>query len=123
MKTALPLFAIVALSACATVPAPVRADGFAGLGERTRAGPLLVRPDKVVEDSRCPMNARCVWAGRVVVRTTVWESGRASSRDLTLGVPMAVSGAELVLDTVEPGRTTGSAIVPGDWQFHYEVRR
>lgn len=123
MKIALPLAALIALSACATVPATVRADGFAALGERTRAGALIVRPDKVVEDSRCPMNARCVWAGRVIVRTSVWDGKRVSSQDLTLGMPITVAGVQLVLDTVEPGRTTGSSIAPGDWRFHYEVRR
>ena len=32
---------------------------------------LIVRPLEVVEDSRCPQNARCVWAGRLRLRVAV----------------------------------------------------
>jgi hypothetical protein len=68
-----PLLAALGLAACATVPtaAPIRDDGLAHLGEATRVGKLVVTPRLVVEDSRCPINARCVWAGRAVVRTDV----------------------------------------------------
>lgn len=32
---------------------------------------LRVRPLEVLEDSRCPQNARCVWAGRLRLRVNV----------------------------------------------------
>src|SRR5699024_2605974 len=64
MKTALPL-ALLALSACATVaePPPAPTDGIAraALGERVYVDGPRVTPLQVLEDSRCPMNARCVW--------------------------------------------------------------
>lgn len=44
----------------------VRVNENANLGEG-----LIVRPLEVVEDSRCPQNARCVWAGRLRVRVAV----------------------------------------------------
>lgn len=34
-------------------------------------GGLRVRALEVLEDSRCPQNARCVWAGRLRVRVAV----------------------------------------------------
>jgi hypothetical protein len=44
----------------------VRIGETANLG-----GGLRVRPLDVVEDSRCPQNTRCVWAGRLRVRVSV----------------------------------------------------
>jgi hypothetical protein len=54
----------VALAAPGVVA--VRIGETADLG-----GGLRVRPTEVVEDSRCPQNARCVWAGRLRVRVAV----------------------------------------------------
>ncbi|MDX2276088.1 MAG: hypothetical protein NW206_11620 [Hyphomonadaceae bacterium] len=44
----------------------------AGLGDTADLGAgLSVRPIDVLEDSRCPQNARCVWAGRLRLRVAV----------------------------------------------------
>ncbi|WP_408587615.1 hypothetical protein [Novosphingobium sp.] len=118
MKTLLAALAFVPLAACATIPAVVRDDGFARLGETTRAGPVSVRADEVLEDSRCPMNARCVWAGRVVLAATVTQEGRAQQRKLVLGEPALVRGGAIMLDSVEPPTRTDTPIKPGDYRFH-----
>ncbi len=88
------LFAAFALAACASptgdpTPTPLpqhiqmdldqraaalRAEGVvaAGIGETADLGNgLRVRPLEVLEDSRCPQNARCVWAGRLRLRVIV----------------------------------------------------
>jgi len=54
----------------------VRLNETADLGDGLR-----VRPLEVLEDSRCPQNARCVWAGRLRVRVSVEGVGE---RDVTL---------------------------------------
>jgi hypothetical protein len=43
---------------------------------------LVVRPLAVVEDSRCPQNARCVWAGRLRLNVAIEGVGE---REITLG--------------------------------------
>lgn len=53
------------------------------VGENANLGDgLVVRPLEVVEDSRCPQNARCVWAGRLRVRVAVEGVGE---REVILG--------------------------------------
>ena len=108
----LPLLSLIAIGACAALPNPPREDGSARLGEPTRVDRFTVRPTAVVEDSRCPENARCIVAGRLVVRTTV--NGR--SRNLELGKP-DVSG--IILDSAEPAKRTDRRILPGAWRFHF----
>ena len=117
------LFAALALAACAhaaggpgPAPAPqsplarqiladnarldgeLRAEGVvaAGIGETADlGGGLTVRPLEVIEDSRCPANVTCVWAGRLRLRAQV--SGVV--RELTLGE----AGYGVLLAVVKPG--------------------
>jgi hypothetical protein len=109
MRSIFPLSAVLALTACATFPAaaPIRSDGRARLDQATRVGALVVTPRAIVEDSRCPINARCVWAGRAIVRADVAGSGWHEARDLTLGERITIHGFPLGLVSIDPGRTAG----------------
>ncbi|WP_419809498.1 hypothetical protein [Sphingomonas sp.] len=91
-----------------------------GLHQTQRVGPYRVMPVRVVEDSRCPMNARCVWAGRLVVRATIVRGRTRMTRDLTLGEPAAPG---LVLDSVSPDRVAGEQPAPRPYRFHFAVVR
>ena len=116
-KTLLALIPAIALASCAVIPKGERTDGFAMIGETTLVGSAKVRPDALIEDSRCPMNARCVWAGRVIVEATVMRGGAFETKRFTLGEP--VDG--LMLDTVEPGRMTDTQLKASDYRFHFSV--
>lgn len=126
MKAIAILFAtLVSLSGCATVPhagAPIRSDGLANIDQPTRLGALVVTPQAVVEDSRCPINARCVWAGRLILRTRIDGRGWQETVDLTLGEPYRTRGTGLVLVSGEPGRIAGSPPSPPASLFGFEIR-
>lgn len=126
MKRAFTLFAMLALAACATLPAsggPIRTDGMARLNESTRVGALVVTPRAVVEDSRCPINARCVWAGRAIVRTQIDGASRREITHMELGRPYITHGVGLQLTSVEPGKLAGSETDPAQYIFAYEGGR
>ena len=114
MRSIVTLFAAFALAACASLPtaAPVRSDGLARIGEATRIGALVVTPRSVLEDSRCPINARCIWAGRVIVRTEIAGAGWRETLNLTLGERVATHGTTLGLTSVEPGKMAGAQPTP-----------
>jgi hypothetical protein len=116
--------AALALAACATPPpgsALVRSDGLAALGERSAVGGLVVTPLKVVEDSRCPVNARCIWAGRLVLRTQVAGAGWTETRDLELGEPQAVGNDRITLVSARPEPMAGAE--RGPYLFAFEGGR
>ncbi len=119
------MLAALGLAACATVPAaaPIRADGFARMGEATRVGSLVVTPRAIIEDSRCPINARCVWAGRAVVRTDVSGPGWRETLTLTLGQRATTHGLGLALTSLEPGKMAGAEAQPLDYLFGFEAGR
>lgn len=86
-------------SSCAT-PRPV--EGPVRLGEIAFVNGPKVRPDAVIEDSRCPIDVQCVQAGRVTVRVTVIGGGWSRQLDLTSGISVPVADGSLTLVAVTP---------------------
>ena len=120
MKLIIPV-ALLALTACATVPASEFANGpTAPLGEVANLEGLTVRPLEIVEDSRCPAAVQCVWAGRVRIRAEISGDG---TRELTLGEPAAVSGGTLTLVDVRPGKRTPETIPQRAYQFTFRFEQ
>ncbi|MBY0564988.1 MAG: hypothetical protein K2P58_12480 [Hyphomonadaceae bacterium] len=123
------LFAVFAVAACAqtqatapTTPAyelpqhiredlaqreaALREPGVvaAGVGQTADlGGGLRVRPLEILEDSRCPQNARCVWAGRLRLRVSVEGAGEREITDDATAVQTTRGSFALV------------AISPGPW--------
>ncbi|MEO6255426.1 MAG: hypothetical protein ABIO69_01310 [Sphingomicrobium sp.] len=117
-------FATLALSllaACATAPAPVLAGPTAGLGELAHSGDVWVRPLAVLEDSRCPATVQCVWAGQVRIRAEITSQRARTTRDMTLGKPVLVSGGSITLADVQPGKLAPGTTDPRAYRFTFET--
>jgi hypothetical protein len=126
------MFAALMLAACASAPAgggtptpdtsalpqhiqedlaqrdaALHASGVvvAGLNQTADlGGGLRVRPLEVLEDSRCPQNARCVWAGRLRLRVNVEGVG---DREVTADEgAVATPHGSFALVAVSPGPWT-----------------
>jgi hypothetical protein len=121
------LLLVTGLAALALMtPTAAVAGPEARIGRTATVDGLRVRPLALVEDSRCPMNARCVWAGRVVVRVAVSGRGRTVTRLLTLGEAMDHAGGKLSLVAAEPNRMAGAPQAPARryrFTFSYDRRR
>ena len=117
-----PLIALaaVALTACATVP-PASSGPTAGLNQVATVNGIELRPIKVVEDSRCPANVQCVWAGRLVVRARMTGSGWTQIRDFELGVAQAVDQYLVTLVSAEPPKTAPGQIDPRAYRFTFSA--
>lgn len=86
--------------------AALREPGIVAAGLNQTAdlgGSLRVRPLEVLEDSRCPQNARCVWAGRLRLRVAIDGVGEREITD---------DGAAIQTPN---GAVTLAAISPGPW--------
>ena len=121
MRTLLPLSVVALLAACATIPVEATKDGmaFARFGQTAYVDGPRVTPIRLLADSRCPMEARCVWAGEVRILERV-RTGRGSSmRELTLGKPIPVADGELELASVMPPRSTQRQIRRRDYRFGF----
>ena len=119
--TALAFPSALLLAACATTAgAPVPDANDVALGQRAYVDGPLVQPVEVVEDSRCPANARCVWAGRVRVKM-IWIRGNGETQpfEATLGEETQLADGKFTLESVRPEKRTDTAIKPGDYRFSF----
>ena len=114
----LPMVAAALLSGCVTTQ-HYNDDGSsdAKLGQTVNLGGPKVTPLKVLEDSRCPMEARCVWAGRVRLSVRVTTGRGTTVQELASDKPLAVADGQLELQSVMPPRSTQRALVPSDYRF------
>ncbi len=118
---ALGLAALIVLGASPATAMPH--DDLVRLGQTLRIDRTSIRPIRVIEDSRCPANARCIWGGRVVVRADV-RTGRYRQRmDLTLGEARQIANRTITLTSVEPIRFTNSVLRPGDYRLGFTLTR
>ena len=119
------LFALPALAllgACSTVSDgdAICPGGLVPLGQPVRVGRLVATPLEVVEDSRCPENARCITAGRLIVSTEIEGLGWHETLPLTLGEHYATHGTSITLVTGLPEQQAGRHPVPADYRFAFE---
>lgn len=108
----------VALTGCATTGV-TGASHPVKIGQTTDLGGPKLRPVKLIEDSRCPANARCVWAGRLVLRVDVRGRNWHRLMDLTLGEPQAVASGMITLVSVNPPNYTNTPLKPRDYRFDF----
>jgi hypothetical protein len=72
--------------------------------------------DAVTEDSRCPVNVECVWAGQAVLHLTAARPGETEALTLTLGSetmvpePIGDTGVFLTVSDLQPYPVAGTPI-------------
>ena len=124
MKRTLPRLTLAAalvsaLSGCITFRTVDDGITRARIGQTVQVGGISVMPTRVVEDSRCPADVQCVWAGRVRLAATV----NGAPSELTLGVPASVAGAALTLVEVYPAARKDTTYYPDEYRFGFSARR
>lgn len=109
--------AALLLAGCVT--SRVNEDGSvdARLGQTVNLGGPRVTPLQVLEDSRCPMEARCVRAGSVRLSVRVTTGAGTRVQKLVSDKPLPVADGQLELVSVMPPRSTQHGIRPGDYRF------
>lgn len=105
------------LTACMTTPEP-RTDGSdVALGQEAYVDGPIVKPVAVLEDSRCPMDAQCVWAGRVRLKM-LWIRARGNQEfELTTEQPTQIADGAIRLLSVRPEKRTDRQLKPEDYRF------
>ena len=120
------LLALPALGGCAIIPDTPRVGQEAAsqgtpiaLGQSAWLGDAIVTPLAVVEDSRCPVDAQCVQAGKLTVSTRITSTHWQQTVPLTLGEPYRVMSRNFVLVSATPTNSAGQDIPPGAYRFAF----
>lgn len=124
MKRDFALIALLSLSACVTTAgteAPLPDGNNVPLGRSAYVDGPIIRPVKVIEDSRCPINARCIWAGTVKIEAIWARPNGGRTIELELGKPIPIADGSLELTDVSPSRMAGEGrgLKPEDYRFSF----
>ena len=113
----------VLLAGCVTTRTNDDGSVNARLGQTVNAGGLKVTPLQVLEDSRCPIEAKCIWAGRVRLSVRVASGAGSSIQELSTDKPLQVAVGHLVLQGVMPPRSTQRTLALSDYRFTFKFSR
>lgn len=105
----------------AECPALPKTATVAGLNQRIFTEGIFITPLQVEEDSRCPADAVCVWAGAVKLLVKLERETEIQETVLTLGSPITFAGERVSLDAVSPAPRAGKTIAPEEYRFSFLV--
>ena len=109
------------LTGCAGGPPPFSAEGTAvAIPDGVHVGQIAAVPQVLLEDSRCPANVQCVWAGRVVLSTRIYGPDFDETVPLTLGEPYTTHDTSLTLVSALPEKMAGEEIPAPTYSFAFE---
>lgn len=84
---------------------------------------ITITPIELVEDSRCPTDATCAWAGTVNVRALLKVPSGEASELFEFGKPRVVEGITITLVEVNPVPDSRKPIRSEDYAFSFQVTR
>ena len=120
------LAALVALTlaGCATTAPPLTGP-TAPLGGTATVDGVAIRPLSIVEDSRCPTDVVCVWAGRLIILAEVAFGGGSESwrGPLTMGEPHSHGSETVMLVSALPDKLAATPVRPSEYHFTFAVAR
>lgn len=112
---------VTALPGCATIQPDAAGIARAGIGETAYVNGPRVTPLALMEDSRCPMNARCVWAGQVRLTVRIDTGSGYVTREITSNKPVPVADGSLELVEVTPNPVAGGEPIRRiDYRFGFK---
>jgi hypothetical protein len=127
-----PLLLSVALAACGSASDPatraveLNQEFQLAPAEQAAFGPqrLSVEFLRVVEDSRCPSDATCVWAGEVKVQLSTRTGDAAAVRhEIVAGQQATVGEWRVLVVQVQPERSSTRTIAPEEYKVTLRVER
>lgn len=117
----------VALAACgrdgsaADLDAPIQlAPGQSAVFADAK---LEVQFSGIASDSRCPVDATCVWAGEIVVQLAVRSAGKTTQHLVKENESATVDGYTVTILQVMPARSSSQRIAPADYRVTLKVTR
>jgi hypothetical protein len=88
------------------------------------AAGLQVRFISIVEDSRCPTDATCIWAGRAVARLAIGGVSQPPAEyEVVAGESATVHGYQVLIIDVRPRRLATQTIAQQDYRIVVRLKR
>jgi hypothetical protein len=86
-----------------------------------RDGSFDVRFASVAEDSRCPSDVTCVWAGEVTLRVALKAGSEEAEREVKEGESTTFGGREIAVVRVRPQPVSSKKIADDEYRATFRV--
>ena len=81
-----------------------------------------IRPMRILEDSRCPVDVECIQAGTVKLTFSITNKGSSAAGTLTIGQSIKQDGDTITLDSVAPQKKAGGYPAANEYRFTFTVQ-
>jgi hypothetical protein len=93
-----------------------------GAGVSVKDAQLEVRFVAVTEDSRCPADVTCIWAGEIKAQIEIRQNSQPASRvEILEGGSTVAGGYRVTVVRVEPQRVSSAPVAPQDYRVTMNV--
>ncbi|MDT0576908.1 hypothetical protein RM533_12080 [Croceicoccus sp. F390] len=97
-------------------------EASARLGEHVISGDWQLTPLAVLEDSRCPVDAQCIHAGKVIVLADLANGSQRARIELETGKQHQILDVNVVLVSVLPPKKAERLIHRSDYLFIFRFQ-
>lgn len=97
-----------------------------GQQKTTKVGRITIKFLELVEDSRCPADVACVWAGVARIKVQLRKNGRSAEVELNTNQrdkPAVFAGYSIGLETLVPRQTSRSKYSPSAYSATLVIKR
>lgn len=92
------------------------------VGEGEAVGPLFVRLEEVVQESRCPIDAECIEAGAITVRVTLQTPGEKRTVNIPSDeVPYEFNEYRISVADIQPPLRSGEEIAQSEYEITFNI--
>ena len=102
---------------------PKTANVSVGIGEEARALGIRIKPISLIEDSRCPQEVQCFWAGTVKIKALLVGGLGTSTQVFELGKTVTVEDKTITLSAVLPVKNSTTTIQTGNYRFTFHIAK
>lgn len=106
------------------MPSAVQAtnDIILGVGETGNVGDINITVNNITQDSRCPRDVQCVWAGAFQAEVVLVNDLKKETKVMTLGAPAYLfAGRSISLSNITPYPSSKTTVNPNDYAITFHV--
>jgi hypothetical protein len=91
------------------------------IGDTAQFKDISIKPISIEEDSRCPVDVQCIWAGTVRVKIQVVSGTGTSTSIVTLDQPFTTEAQRITLTAVTPEKHSQTQASTGGYRLSFNV--
>jgi hypothetical protein len=97
--------------------------GSVGVGKSVYINGVKITFNKITQDSRCPSDVQCFWAGSVTANVTLQSDTDKETREFELVTKIAFDSYKVTMTGVVPYPVSGKTIDPASYVATFKVEK